>query len=150
MEVLITVLLVGAIVAFFVIRSSAKRKEMEQEVQQDGRQPYFTFKGNAFVSKEEAWRKLGDYGLKFILALFRGAPFLRLSLYYKKEWRTYDIDFSDITSVERIVLRDTLQLIAMTFDSEVFPLPELYLHPGEYKVLDALNEALHPKVAASQ
>lgn len=154
MAALIAILIVGALVVFFMSRLSAKKKELEQEVQQDGLRPYVTFKGNAFVSKAEASRKGGDFGLKFVLALYKDTRFVRLSLYYKKEWRTHDIDFDGIKSVEQVVLREgeygtyTVQLIEMTFYDEAFPLPEIYLYPGKYEILDALNEVMKPKKVA--
>lgn len=149
-------LVVAIVVILLVIRPAKRKNDIQELMREGGLQPYFTYQGDAFVSKQEASDKGGDYGLKCGLGLFRDTDFVRLSLYYKKKWRTYDIDYGGIGSVERIVLHAgehgeyTVHLIAMTFDADTFPLRELYLYPGDYELLDELRDVLRPKkVAAS-
>ena len=148
MQLVFVLLAIGVIAIVFNSWVSTKRKGKSELVREEGPEPDYTFEGQFYIFRQEAARKGGDYGVKLLLALYKELRFVRLNFYLKKKWVTHDIRFDEIEGVEREVhpagVYGTYQvhLIVITTNSENFPQREILIHPGEYKLLDALSDAL--------
>jgi hypothetical protein len=150
METLFPLLVIAAI-AFFIVKAVSKasaqaRETRVQELRRADVDPDYVFEGRYYVNLNEASDAGGDHGLKFAIALFRPQRIMRVRFY--RDNSTFDIRFSDISDVQRIVFPGGVygtypsQLIAIDLDSEDFPFRQILGYPGHYAVLDELKTAV--------